>query len=87
MTTMTKMAIAFANTKGGDRSERYRPSLLSGQHLLLLLDAVVIELLSYIRRFLCFDISGRSGLPDLLDLSVSYYFAQHCFNGCRTDIR
>lgn len=40
-----------------------------------------------VKHYLDFNISGHSGLPDFLDLSVSNHFAQYCFNSCRADIR
>ena len=40
-----------------------------------------------VNHYLDFNISGHSGLPDFLDLSVSNLFAQYCFNSCRADIR
>ena len=40
-----------------------------------------------VNHYLDFNISGHSGLPDFLDLSVSNHFAQYCFNSCRADIR
>ena len=39
-----------------------------------------------VNHYLDFNISGHSGLPDFLDLSVSNHFAQYCFNSCMVDI-